>query len=104
MTVQEKTTEIGGGADLAQSWYDNARKENGTIDGVWDCTKVTGIIPADDDQRGSTQNNYYYCSKDHDNTIVEGSTMAELETSAKAWINAQPYTEKPVEMVLTEKS
>jgi hypothetical protein len=102
-TVGDKSTEVG--YDLGQKILDSGVKirVEQSADSTFICYKVEGAIPADNMQRGSTQNFYYYCSMAHDSTLTESSTKAEIEASFKNWLSLQPYTEKPIENIYTVK-
>ena len=122
MNIAEKSTELGGGADLAQAVLDSTTiKKHTHPDTGFDCFKIKGEIPADGNQRGSTHNNYYYHSSrltwttaddvDTDakadaqalsDALDENSTKEAVEAAYLAWLNLQDYNEKPLVVAETE--
>jgi len=100
MTIAEKSTEIGGGADLAEDFYQACTIVNEYSDDTnttWECVKAKGILVAEEGvHNGWNGNNFYYCSKDHDETITSTSTDAEVKASIKAYVDGLEWTEKAV--------
>jgi len=115
MTIQDKSTAIGGGADLAQDIIDSVLSidEVKSPDGTtFLCYQVkTGgniYVPADDNQRGSSS--YYRFdsakvaagSTHASQTIIDAcaafdgtQTRAAVETQLKAFLNEAEYVENP---------
>ena len=90
MTVGEKSTELG--YSLAQKVLDVATIIKHCPEEAFACFQVSAPIPADENQRGSTQNFYYF----HSEGLDETATKAEVEAAYIEWMDEQPYTEKPL--------
>ncbi len=90
MTVGEKSTELG--YSLAQKVLDVATINNHEQDGTWHCFRIYKAIPVDENQRGSTVNNYDY----HSHDLEEDATQEEVEADFITWMDAQPYNENPI--------
>ena len=102
MTVGEKSTELG--YNLGQKILDsgvNIVKETCPLNGFV-CFKIEGAIPADENQRGSKENYYYYDSSTLKPQLSEESTREEVIESYLSWISEQPYTEKPEPFIKEE--
>ena len=90
MTIAEKSTELG--IDLAQIALDKYGVAKCTHDGAFHCFTIKG---------GTTQNISLLDDSDvkvhegffrwHDDTLAEGSSLAEVETAFKAFIDAQEF-------------
>jgi hypothetical protein len=80
MTVGEKSTELG--YSLAQKVLDVATIIKHCPEGAFHCFQINAPIPADENQRGSTQNFYYF----HSEGLAEGATKTEVETAYKTWL------------------
>ena len=100
MTISEKSIEIGGGADLAEDFYqactiiDEYADDTNT---TWECLKAQGILVAEEGvHNGWAGNNFYYCSTEHDETITSTSTNTKIKTSIKAYVNSLTWTENPI--------
>ncbi len=99
MTIAEKSTELGGGADLAEDFYQACEINDEYLDETnttWECVKAQGVLAEGTGHNGLAGHNRYYCSTMDDNTITSSSTDAEVKTSIKAWFNALEWTEKAV--------
>ena len=110
MNVGDKNTEIG--YDLGQKVIDagtkiNKRSDANTSPATFICYRVEGAIPADENQRGSKQNFYYFDSKriQTDDTVSQAikdacaafdgatETRADIAAQFNAWLALQPYDE-----------
>jgi hypothetical protein len=90
MTIAEKSTELG--IDLAQIALDNYGVAKCTHDGAFHCFTIKG---------GETKNIEIYDDNDvkvhegyfrwHDNTLDEASTLTDVETAFKAFIDGQEF-------------
>jgi hypothetical protein len=76
MTIAEKSTELG--IDLAQIALDNYGVAKCTHDGAFHC----------DDNGVKVHNGYF---RWHDDTLSEASTLTDVETAFKAFIDGQEY-------------
>lgn len=96
-TVGDKNTEVG--YDLGQKVIDGGATVTIKYSGsprVFDCYTISAPIPADANQLGSTQNFYYYCSKNTgaiDTTFVAATPRDTIVKYYKEWLALQPYTE-----------
>ena len=92
MTIAEKSTELG--IDLAQIALDQYGVAKCTMDSEFHCftikqgAKQNIIINADNDEK--IHDGYF---RWHDNSLEEDSTLAEVETAFKAFIDAQEFKE-----------
>ena len=93
MTVGVKSTELG--YSLAQKVLDVATICNHSQNGVWHCFKIYCAIPVDENQRGSSVNNYDFRSTD----LLESATESEVEAKYIEWMDEQPYNENPIPFV-----
>lgn len=102
MTIAEKSTELG--IDLAQIALDKYGVSKCTVDGSFHCftlkngSKQNIYIMDDSDEK--VHNGYFRWD---DNTLAEGSTLAQVETAFKAFIDAQELVEMPTEVVAYEE-
>ena len=90
MTIAEQSTELG--IDLAQIALDNYGVAKCTHDGAFHCFTTKGgkaqNIYLNDDNGVKVHNGYF---RWHDNTLAEASTLTEVETAFKAFIDAQEF-------------
>ena len=112
MTVGEKSAILG--YDLGQKVLNSGIKIKKYLENSTFMTyKIEGAIPADDNQRGSKKNIYYFCSKrvSVDETVsqnvrnlclaFDGSTenKADIENAYKLWLAEQQYEEKATNQI-----
>ena len=90
MTVGVKSLELG--YSLAEKVLEVATIIKHCPNETFACFKIDAPIPADENQRGSTQNFYYFSSEG----LAETATKNEVEAAYIAWLDEQPYTEKPL--------
>ena len=90
MTIAEKSTELG--IDLAQIALDNYGVAKCTHDGAFHCFTTKGgkaqNIYLNDDNGVKVHNGYF---RWHDDTLAEASSLADVETAFKAFIDGQEF-------------
>ena len=90
MTIAEKSTELG--IDLAQIALDKYGVAKCTHDGIFHCFTIKGgerqNINIFDDNDVKVHNGYF---RWHDNTLAESSSLADVETAFKAFIDGQEF-------------
>ena len=102
MTIAEKSTELG--IDLAQIALDKYGVSKCKVDGTFHCFTITNGEKSNiylmDDSDEKVHNGYFRWS---DDTLAAGSTLAQVETAFKAYIDAQELVEMPSEVVTYEE-
>jgi hypothetical protein len=101
MTIAEKSTELG--IDLAQIALDKYGVAKCKVNDAFHCFTTKG---------GEKSNVYIYDNNDvkihegyfrwDDNTLAEGSTLAEVETAFKAFIDAKEFNPVNTDTVVYE--
>ena len=90
MTIAEKSTELG--IDLAQIALDKYGVAKCTHDGTFHCFTIKGgerqNINIFDDNDVKVHNGYFRWK---DNTLAETSTLTDVETAFKAFIDGQEF-------------
>ena len=101
MTIAEKSTELG--IDLAQIALDKYGVAKCKVDGAYHCFTIKAGEKSNiylmDDNDEKVHNGYFRWS---DNTLADGSTLAQVETAFKAYIDAQEFVAMPTEVVTYE--
>ena len=99
MTIQEKSTELGGGADLAADFYSLCtlvKEYEDNSNTTFECIKAQGIIQHGTGHNGSSAH-LFYCSTQDDVEIDVDSTDQEIKDSIIAHINTLNWSERPLD-------
>ena len=102
MTIAEKSTELG--IDLAQIALDQYGVAKCKINGTFECFCTKGgetqNVYINDDEGNKVHEGFFRWS---DNTLAEGSTLAQVEAAFKAYIDAQELNPVNTDTIVYEE-